>query len=80
MIFKKITKNLLLLLAVLGLNLWSFAQPPGGPPSTGGGGSAGSDPPCWQPECIPIDGGLIFLLAAGVLLGVFMLYRRKNVA
>jgi hypothetical protein len=45
-----------------------FAQPPGGPPP-GGGGSAGSTPPCWQPECIPVDGGLGFLLVAGAALG-----------
>lgn len=34
-----------------------MAQPVGGPP------------PCWPPPCIPIDGGLSALIAAGVLLG-----------
>jgi len=33
------------------------AQPIGGPP------------PCWPPPCIPIDGGLGLLIAAGALLG-----------
>lgn len=38
------------------------AQP--GPP--GGGG----DPPCWPPEtCIPIDGGIGLLVAAGLAFG-----------
>jgi hypothetical protein len=34
-----------------------MAQPLGGPP------------PCWPPPCIPIDGGLSALIAAGALLG-----------
>jgi hypothetical protein len=33
------------------------AQPIGGPP------------PCWPPPCIPIDGGLGFLVMAGAVLG-----------
>ena len=38
----------------------------GDPPSDPGGGG---DPPCWPPPCIPIDGGLGVLLAAGALFG-----------
>jgi len=34
-----------------------MAQPIGGPP------------PCWPPPCIPIDGGISALIAAGALLG-----------
>ncbi|MBT4774965.1 MAG: hypothetical protein HOH13_02295 [Crocinitomicaceae bacterium] len=37
----------------------------GGPPTD----PDGSDPPCWPPPCIPIDGGLGVLLAAGALFG-----------
>lgn len=33
--------------------------------ATGVGGA----PPCWPPPCIPIDGGLSLLIAAGTLLG-----------
>ncbi len=42
------------------------AGPPvvGPPPPPGGGG-----PPCWPPPCIPIDGGIGFLFAAGLALG-----------
>lgn len=34
-----------------------LAQPVGGPP------------PCWPPPCIPIDGGVSALVAAGLLYG-----------
>ncbi len=56
-------------------NIMLFAQPPGGPPP-GGGGSTGTFPPCWQPECIPIDAGVGFLIAAGIGLGAKKLYSR----
>lgn len=29
----------------------------------------GGEPPCWPPPCIPIDGGVSLLIAAGTLLG-----------
>jgi len=29
----------------------------------------GGPPPCWPPPCIPIDGGVSLLVAAGTLLG-----------
>jgi hypothetical protein len=53
--------------AVLVLMLLSeslFAQPGGGPPFGGGGG-----PSCWPPPCIPIDGGMSFLVAIGLAFG-----------
>jgi hypothetical protein len=40
-----------------------FAQPGGGPPVGGG------NPQCWPPPCIPIDGGMSFLIAAGLAFG-----------
>ena len=66
-----------LLLAFIACNMPLFAQPPGGPPP-GGGGTTGTTPPCWEPECVPIDSGLIFLLIAGLVLGARMLYARKQ--
>ena len=42
----------------------AFAAGPPGPPGGGGGG-----PPCWPPPCVPIDGGIGFLLAAGIAYG-----------
>mgnify|MGYP000675191497 FL=1 len=69
------TKYILLVVAVFILeavyNL-SYAQPPGGLPP--GGGASGSEPPCWDPNCVPIDGGVGFLIAAGVALGGKKLY------
>jgi hypothetical protein len=55
------------LIFVLAFDFIAFTQPPGGAPP---GGGTGTDPPCWDPECIPIDGGIGFLIAAGAVLGV----------
>lgn len=44
----------------------------GGPPGPPGGGPGG--PPCWPPPCVPIDGGISFLLVAGVLYGSKKVY------
>jgi hypothetical protein len=38
-------------------------------PGGGGGPGGGSDPGCWPPPCIPIDGGVGWLIAAGALYG-----------
>jgi hypothetical protein len=56
--------TVLLLVAVISAN----AQPPagGGPP---GGPSGGAPPPCWPPPCIPVDGGISFLIAIGAAFG-----------
>ncbi len=45
------------------------------PPPPGGGG-----PPCFPPPCMPIDGGISFLLAAGAALGAKKMYdsRKKS--
>lgn len=32
-------------------------------------GGVGGPPPCWPPPCIPIDGGVSLLIAAGTILG-----------
>lgn len=48
------------------------AGPPMGPPM--------GPPPCWPPPCtIPLDGGISFLIAAGVALGgkKFYDFRKK---
>ena len=42
----------------------------GGPPTDPDGG----EPTSWPPPCIPIDGGLGILLAAGALLGSKKVY------
>ncbi len=61
-------KPLLVLLAMFLLNnIEMFAGGPPGPPGGGGGGPPGG---CWPPStCIPIDGGISFLIMAGTVYG-----------
>jgi hypothetical protein len=56
---------------IAGGNSVILAAPP--PPPTGG-------PVCWPPPCIPADNGVIFLIAAGALLGAKKILdlRRKS--
>ncbi len=67
--------RLLFFLFVLLLNIDLIAQPL--PPNPGGGGGPGS-PICWPPTCIPIDGGIGFLLAAAIAFGGKKLYDKKQ--
>ncbi len=46
-----------------------FAAP--APPSVGGAS-------CWPPPCIPIDGGISLLIAAGALYGGSKLYSKQK--
>jgi hypothetical protein len=49
----------------------SFAAvPPPPPPSSG--------PPCWPPPCIPIDGGITLLMAAGAAFGAKKIYDSRK--
>ena len=32
-------------------------------------GPGGGEPPCWPPPCVPVDGGLSFLVAIGAAFG-----------
>lgn len=50
-------------IAVMFIGIDVFASPPGG-----GGGPSGQGG-CIPPPCVPIDGGISFLVAAGVALG-----------
>lgn len=61
-------KFIVFLMLIVGIGISSDlkAQPPGGP---GGPGNPTTDPPCWPPPCVPIDGGLSLLLAAGLAYG-----------
>ncbi|NNM95453.1 MAG: hypothetical protein HKL88_08330 [Bacteroidia bacterium] len=60
-------RRILVFLGIL-LTVPCFSQP-GGP-----GG-----PPCWPPPCaVPINGGIVFLLAAGAVYGFYMLYRMRK--
>lgn len=50
------------IILAFGLILFAGADSVAQPPPPGGG----SGPPCWPPPCIPIDGGLSWLIVAGV--------------
>lgn len=75
-------KRLLAILSItffLLMNVNSFAQPAVGlptqpPPPVGNA----ANPPCWPPPCIPIDGGIGFLVVAGAALGVKKIYDHKK--
>lgn len=43
-----------------------------------GGPPVGGTPPCWPPPCIPIDGGVGFLIAAGAALGLRNALKSKS--
>lgn len=64
--------KLILSLAFVILCNMANAQPavggPGGPPS------GSTEPPCWPPPCIPVDGGISLIIAAGVAFGGKKLY------
>lgn len=66
--FKRILSLGIFILAFVAIGV---AQgPPGGGPPSGGN--------CIPPPCIPIDGGLGFLLAAGALYGGKKLYELRK--
>ncbi|MCC6251808.1 MAG: hypothetical protein IT238_05045 [Bacteroidia bacterium] len=64
-------KNVLLglltiaLLVLASADLFAAGPPIVAPPPPPGGGG----PPCWPPPCVPIDGGIGLLFAAGLALG-----------
>ena len=64
--------TLLLIICISDLS-YSMAFPPF--PS---GGPAGSAPDCWPPPCIPIDGGISLLIAAGAIYGGRKLYKNHQ--
>jgi len=47
----------------------ALAPPPPPPPD---------EPGCWPPPCIPIDGGISLLIAAGAIYGGRKLYKSKK--
>lgn len=57
----------LLVVFVIGFASLCVALPP--PPPSGG------TPDCWPPPCIPIDGGISLLIAAGAIYGGRKLYK-----
>lgn len=60
-------KRLLVVLLIVLSSLYSLAQ--GGEPGPGGGGDQGN---------MPIDGGLLYLIAAGISYGLYTLRIKKR--
>jgi hypothetical protein len=52
--------------------LVTFSAP--GPPASGGTGTPG----CWPPPCIPIDGGITILIAAGAAYGAKKIFNSRK--
>ncbi|MES2514164.1 MAG: hypothetical protein V4580_08460 [Bacteroidota bacterium] len=51
------------------------------PPPSGNTPPSGGSPTCWPPPCIPIDGGISLLIAAGAIYGgkkLFVNLKEKN--
>lgn len=64
------SKFLLSFIFVCLFGAFCFAGAPSGPP-TGG-------PGCWPPPCVPIDGGISLLIAAGAIYGGKKLYSKQK--
>ena len=58
--------KILLTISLIMLACVALGQPAGGAPP---GGPAGGTAPCWPPPCVPIDGGISFLIAIGAAFG-----------
>jgi len=72
----KLSKIQLILITALCVGVCFAAGPPPPPPPT----PPNLGPVCWPPPCIPIDGGIGFLMAAGAAYGAKKLsdYRKKS--
>jgi hypothetical protein len=64
-------KFILLLIFIVSFSSIIIAQPAPPPPPT-------DEPGCWPPPCIPIDGGISLLVAAGAIYGGKKLYFNRR--
>ena len=78
-LFKMNTKFFTIIIIVFGFATFCIAAPPPHPPagSTAAAGATGH-PGCWPPPCVPIDGGISLLIAAGAIYGGRKLYSSKK--
>lgn len=63
-------KIVLSLLFIIASTAICLAGPPPPPPQ--------GSPLCWPPPCVPIDGGISLLIAAGALYGGKKLYNKQK--
>ncbi len=73
-------KRLMSFLFIVALFIGLFLLPDAVLAQPGGGGDpgGGDDPGCWPPPCVPIDGGVGWLIAAGALYGGRKAYTSKK--
>ena len=64
------TRFLLIFIFIIGSASLCLALPPPPPPPGG--------PGCWPPPCIPIDGGISLLIAAGAIYGGRKLFSKQK--
>lgn len=69
------TKFLYTIVLTLGITASCFSGPP---PHPSNGNANGGHPGCWPPPCVPIDGGISLLIAAGAIYGGRKLYKNKK--
>ena len=73
------TRVLSILALTIGMTAVCFAGPPPHPSNGNQNGNQnGAHPGCWPPPCIPIDGGISLLIAAGAIYGGRKLYKNKK--
>jgi hypothetical protein len=63
------TRFIILFIFTIGITSFCLAAAP--PPPHGGAG-------CWPPPCVPIDGGISLLIAAGAIYGGKKLYSKRK--
>lgn len=54
---------------LVGISVFAASVVVAAPPPPPGGG-----PGCWPPPCVPVDGGLVFLMLAGGLYAIKKIY------
>lgn len=63
-------KFILIFVFIIGAVSFCLGAAPPKPPQGGAG--------CWPPPCVPIDGGISLLIAAGAIYGGKKLYNNKK--
>lgn len=64
-------RHFYILVFIFGASIASFALAPPPPPPP-------DEPGCWPPPCVPIDGGITLLIAAGAVYGARKLYLNQK--
>jgi hypothetical protein len=71
------TKFFIIVIIIFGCVSFCISATPPPHPHSAAGGAVGH-PGCWPPPCVPIDGGISLLIAAGAIYGGRKLYSNKK--